>query len=205
MFGWSLRDGVTLSGRGCPRSRSERRPFAHLPWWLVSSLRDGVTSFGSGAAFCALDRNEGFFRSSILSCFAMGSPSRVESVSVLDWNEVSSSTFLVFGWSLRDGVTLSGRGCPRSRSERRPFAHLPWWLVSSLRDGVTSFGSGAAFCALDRNEGFFRSSILSCFAMGSPCGSGVFSAHSIVTKPTLVRCSVFLQDGVPLSGLDLLI
>ena len=32
----------------------------------------------------------------------------------------------------------------------------------------------ALFCALDRNEGFFRSSILSCFAMRSPCGSGVF-------------------------------
>ena len=24
---------------------------AHLPWWLVSSLRDGVTHFGSGGAF----------------------------------------------------------------------------------------------------------------------------------------------------------
>ena len=35
----------------CPRSRSERRLFAHLPWWLVSSLRDGVTHFGSGGAF----------------------------------------------------------------------------------------------------------------------------------------------------------
>ena len=57
--------------------------------------------------------------------FAMGSPFRVESVSVLDRNEVSSSTFLVFGWSLRDGVTLSGRRCLRSRSERRLFAHLP--------------------------------------------------------------------------------
>ena len=53
--------------------------------------------------------------------FAMGLPFRVESVSVLVRNEVSSSTFLVFGWSLRDGVTLSGRGCHRSRSERRLF------------------------------------------------------------------------------------
>ena len=35
----------------CPRSRSERRLFAHLPWWLVSSLRDGDTHFGSGGAF----------------------------------------------------------------------------------------------------------------------------------------------------------
>ena len=38
--------------------------------------------------------------------FAMRSPCRVESVSILDWNEDSSSTFLVFGWSLRDEVTL---------------------------------------------------------------------------------------------------
>ena len=36
-------------------------------------------------------------------------------------------------------------------------------------------GRVALFCALDRNEGCFRSSILSCFAMGSPCGSSVFS------------------------------
>ena len=77
--------------------------------------------------------------------FAMGSPLRVESVSVLDRNEVSSSTFLVFGWSLRDGVTLSGRFCLRSRSERRLFARLPLWLEPSLRDGVTRFGSCSAF------------------------------------------------------------
>ena len=35
-------------------------------------------------------------------------------------------------------------------------------------------GRVALFCALDRNEGFFRSAILRCFAMGSPCGSCVF-------------------------------
>ena len=36
-------------------------------------------------------------------------------------------------------------------------------------------GRVAYFCALDRNEGFFHPSILSCFAMGSPYGSsGVF-------------------------------
>ena len=46
--------------------------------------------------------------------------------------------------------------------------HLPWWLVSSLRDGSPISGRVALFCALDRNEGFFHSSILSCFAMGSP-------------------------------------
>ena len=41
------------------------------------------------------------------------------------------------------------------------------------------------FCALDRNEGFFRSSIFRCFAMGSPCWSCVFFSHSIVTKSAL--------------------
>ena len=57
-------------------------------------------------------------------------------------------------------------------------------------------GRVAHFCALDRNEGFFCSSILSCFAMGSPCGSCVFFFHSIIAKFTLDCWSVFLQDGV---------
>ena len=57
-------------------------------------------------------------------------------------------------------------------------------------------GRVALFCALDRNEGFLRSSILSCFAMGSPCGLSVFFSHSIVTKSALDIWSVFLQDGV---------
>ena len=60
-----------------------------------------------------------------------------------------------------------------------------WWLASSLRDGSPVSGRVALFCALDRNEGFFCSSILCCFAMGSPCGPCVFFSHSIVTKPTL--------------------
>ena len=53
-------------------------------------------------------------------------------------------------------------------------AHLPLWLVSGLRDGVTHLGRVALLCALDRNEGFLHSSILSCFAMGSPGGSSVW-------------------------------
>ena len=57
-------------------------------------------------------------------------------------------------------------------------------------------GRVALFCALDRNEGFFRSSIRSCFAMGSPCGSSVFFSHSFITKSALDIWSVFLQDGV---------
>ena len=126
----------------------------------------------------------------------MRSPFRVESVSVLDQNVDSSSTFLVFGWSLRDEVTLSGQVCLRSRSERRLFAHFPigWCQAFAMRSPVS--GRVAHFCALDRNEGIFRSSILSCFAMGSPCGSCVFFSHLIVTKSTLDSWSVFLQNGV---------
>ena len=104
----------------------------------------------------------------------MGSPFRVESVSVLDRNEVSSSTFLVFGWSLRDGVTLSGRVVPdldRNEDFLRTFPS-GWCLAFAM--GSPILGRVALFCALDHNEGFFRSSILSCFAMGSPCWSGVF-------------------------------
>ena len=62
--------------------------------------------------------------------------------------------------------------------------------------GAPVSGRVAHFCALDRNEGFFRLSILSCFAMGSPYGSSVFFSHSIVTKSALDIWSVFLQDGV---------
>ena len=47
-----------------------------------------------------------------------------------------------------------------------------WFLAFAMGSPIS--GRVALFCALDRNEGFFRSSILSCFAMGSPCGSCVF-------------------------------
>ena len=67
----------------------------------------------------------GFSASLSLQVFAMRSPCRVESVSVLDRNEGSYYTFLVFGRSLRDEVTLTGRVFLRSRLERRLFEHLP--------------------------------------------------------------------------------
>ena len=57
-----------------------------------------------------------------------------------------------------------------------------WCLAFAM--GSPVLGRVELFCALDRNEGFFRSSILRCFAMGSPCMSCVFFAHSIVPKPT---------------------
>ena len=70
-------------------------------------------------------RSFGFSASLSLRVFAMRSSCRVESVSVLDRNEGSYYTFLVFGRSLRDEVTLTGRVFLRSRSERRLFEHLP--------------------------------------------------------------------------------
>ena len=51
-----------------------------------------------------------------------------------------------------------------------------WCLAFAMGSPIS--GRVALFCALDRNEGFFRSSILSCFAMGSPCGSGVLFSHT---------------------------
>ena len=78
--------------------------------------------------------------------FAMGSPFRVGSVSVLDRIEDSCSTFLVYASSLRDGVTLSGRGLFQISIETKTcLAHLPLWLVSGLRVGITHFKSSGSF------------------------------------------------------------
>ena len=71
-----------------------------------------------------------------------------------------------------------------------PSHTFPGGLCRAFAMGSPVSGCVAYFCALDRTEGFFHPSILSCFAMGSPCGSSVIFSHSIVTK------SVFLQDGV---------
>ena len=122
----------------------------------------------------------------------MGSPFRVGSVSVLDRIEGSCSTFLVCASSLRDGVTLSGRGLFQiSIVTKTCLAHLPLWSCLAFAMGSPILGRVALFCALDRNEGFLHSSILSCFAMGSPGGSSVGFPHSIVTKLSLVSCLVF--------------
>ena len=59
-----------------------------------------ITGFSSGSF--------GFSASLSSRVFAMWPPFRVESVSVLDQDKGSSYTFLVFGWSLRDEVTLTG-------------------------------------------------------------------------------------------------
>ena len=105
----------------------------------------------------------------------MGSPFRVGSVSVLDRIEGSCSTFLVYASSLRDGVTLSGRGLFQiSIVTKTCWRTFPcgWCLAFAM--GSPILGRVALFCALDRNEGFLHSSLLSCFAMGSPVGSSVW-------------------------------
>ena len=119
-YRWSRVHGRTSAG---PSSESDR--FVVLPRQLVGS---GVCSPAS--TICppsSVVKQSSFWLSASVShrVFAMKSPFRVESVSVLDRNEDSSSTFLVFSWSLHDEVTLSGRVCLRSRSEQRLFAHLP--------------------------------------------------------------------------------
>ena len=104
----------------------------------------------------------------------MWSPFRVESVSVLDRSDGSSSPFLVFGWSLRDDVILTGRVVSvlvRSDDSSRTFPRA-WCRAFAM--GTLVSGRVAYFCTLDRNDGFFFCpSILSCFAMGSPYRSGV--------------------------------
>ena len=65
--------------------------------------------------------------------------------------------------------------CSRSRSKRRlVWRTFPcgWCLAFAM--GSPILGRVALLCALDRNEGFLHSSILGCFAMGSPGGSSVW-------------------------------
>ena len=73
---------------------------------------------------------------------------------------------------------------------------LPSGWCRAFAMGSPVSGCVACFCALDRNKGFFRSSIFSCFAMGSPYGSSVFVSHSFGTKSALDIWAVFFQDGV---------
>ena len=73
------------------------------------------------------------------------------------------------------GFTLSGRGLFQISIETKTcLTPLPcgWCLAFAM--GSPILGRVALLCALDRNEGFLHSSILSCFAMGSPGGSSVW-------------------------------
>ena len=63
----------------------------------------------------------------------------------------------------------------RNEDFLRPFPS-GWCLAFAM--GSPILGRMALFCTLDRNEGFFHSSILSCFAMGSPCQVWIFDLIS---------------------------
>ena len=126
-----------------------------------------------------------------------GPPFRVESVSVLDRDEGSSSAFLVFGWSLCVEVALTGR--------------VSWFSIGTTTLSAPSLGVGAVpsrwghpyrivWRLSAHSIGTKAASIHSCFAMGSPYGSSVVFSRSVTTKSSLVIWSVFLQDGVTIFG-----
>ena len=98
--------------------------------------------------------------------------------SSLSQSSIGTKTLPPPSWcmvSLRDGVTLSGRGLSQISIGTKTFWRTfpgGWCLAFAMASPIS--GRVALFCALDRNEGFFHSSILSCFAMGSPCGSSVW-------------------------------
>ena len=77
--------------------------------------------------------------------------------------------------SSRWGHPPSGRGLSQISIGTKTFWRTfsgGWWLAFAMGSPIS--GRVALFCALDRNDGFFHSSILSCFAMGSPCESSVW-------------------------------
>ena len=147
-------------------------------------------------------RSFGVSASISVRVFAMRSPFLVGSVSVLDQNEGSSSTFLVFGRSLRDEVTLTGRVFLRPRSERRLFTHLPWgFWCRAFAMGSSVSGRVAYFCALNRNEGLFHPLILNCFMMESPYGSIVVFLPTRSERSLLwIAGRYSFRMGSPFSG-----
>ena len=72
--------------------------------------------------------------------------------------------------------------------------------MPSLLDGVTRLGRVAYSCALDRNEGLFRPSILRYFAMGSPYGSSVVFLPLDRNGFLWIAGQYSFRMGSPLSG-----
>ena len=158
----------------CPTSSVlKRSSFGFSASSFALSLRDGVTLPGRVSQSSIGMKALPPPSWCMVRVFAMGSPCRV-------------------------GV------CPRSRSERRLFG-APSLVVGVLpSQWGHPFRVGWRFSA--PSIGTKASSIhLSLVASrwGHPAGRVCGFPHSIVTKPALVSCLVFLQDGVPLSGLDL--
>ena len=132
----------------------------------------------------------------------MRSPLQVESFSGLDRNEDSSRTFpsvLVPG--LRDEVALIGSSLSQSSIETKALPTPSWCLVPSLRYEFTLIGSRCVFLRTQSERRLVPSSYPRLLRDGVTllveCG---LSSHSIVTKFSLDSWSVFLQDGVTLSG-----
>ena len=135
------------------------RPWTGLCWSHLLSLSSGGSVRGCTAPV-------GWLRG-VFPCFAYCLTSSVLKRSSFGFFASS------FALSLRDEVTLPGRVCLSPQSERRLFLHLPGVWLESSRWGHP-VGSGFV-PDLDRNEDFLRTfPILSCFAMGSPCGSGMW-------------------------------
>ena len=114
-FALSLRDGLTLPGRVCLSPRSERRLFLHLPGVWFESSRWGHLS-GRG-----------------LSQISIGTKTF--------WRTFPGGWCLAFAM----GSPVGSGFVPDFDRNEDFLAHLPWWLVSCLRDGVTHFGSVGAF------------------------------------------------------------
>ena len=137
------------------------RPWTCLCWSHLLSLSSGGSVRGYTAPV-------GWLRG-VFPCFAYCPTSSVLKRSSFGFSASS------FALSLRDGVTLSGRGLSQFSIGTKTFWRTfpgGWCLAFAMGSPIS--GRVALFCALDRNEGLFQSSILSCFAMGSPYGSSVW-------------------------------
>ena len=121
-------------------------------------------------------RKQRFFRFSAslsLRVFVVRSPYRVESVSVLNRTDGSYYTFLVLvgAFAMRSPLRVEFFSDLDGNEDSSSIFPRVWCQAFSMGSPVS--GRVAFFCALDRNESFFRPSILRCFAMGSPYGSSV--------------------------------
>ena len=105
----------------------------------------------------------------------------------------SGSLFRVFALSLRVGVTLPGRVCLSTRSDRRLLLHLPGVCFGSSRWGHPV---GSWFVPdLDRNEDLFGAPSLVVGVWPSRWGhpfwvEWLFSAPSIRTKASSIHLSL---------------
>ena len=156
----SLSAGGDVRGSTAPVGWSGVSPyFAYCP----SSSVLNWSSFGTSTS--------GFFR---FKSSQWGHPSG----SGLSQSSIGSKALASPSWCMLR-VFAMGSPCrvvvySRFRSERRldwPTFPCGWCLAFAM--GSPILGRVALLCALDRNEGFLHSSLLSCFAMGSPGGSSV--------------------------------